>query len=82
MDTLRTIGSKSIDAFEKKIPSKARIAVPELTTPANHSGDTTMQVQLLQSIQPVLELLSDITVGVWRKGKASYLVSRYIEGRG
>ncbi|KAG0048294.1 hypothetical protein BGZ83_006712, partial [Gryganskiella cystojenkinii] len=73
MDTLRTIGSKTIDTFEKRTPSKLKAAVPERAMSVDNSGDITKQVQLLQSIEPVLELLSDITVGMWRKGQSSYM---------
>lgn len=49
---------------------------PSMVASHGQSG-ATKHVQVLQSIEPVLELLSDITAGVWRQGQASYLVCNY-----
>ncbi|GJJ77447.1 separase [Entomortierella parvispora] len=73
MDTLRTIGSKGMDSYEKIACSKAVASRDDLCPTSQSQIGATKYVQLLQSIEPVLELLSDVTAGLWRQGHTSYL---------
>lgn len=78
MDTLRTIGSKGMDSYEKVARSETVVSGDDHRLASQGHIGTTKYVQLLQSIEPVLELLSDVTAGLWRQGHTSYLVGNPI----
>lgn len=77
MDTLRTIGSKGMDSYEKVARNKSVVSEEDHCLASQGHLGTTKYVQLLQSIEPVLELLSDVTAGLWRQGHTSYLVGNH-----